>query len=212
MQKLERVCKVADFFEDIKKYPMLCQSCGMCEGVCPKHAVEMSQNEYKQFVPDWKEKKCIACGMCIEACPARKSQYQSVTVIGKYSGIYLARSTKDDDVNKGSSGGVITALLRFGLETKLFSEVLSVNNETSPIVAEPVYTKCVDKLAGSKYVSAPLCRIYDRKKRGLAVTALPCQAKAIRKQSEDTFIFGLFCCKLSSEVLVHYVVRRNSCI
>jgi len=201
--------KAMEFFCDIERFPMLCQSCGMCENVCPVEAIKLSQNFATQFVPEYDEKKCIGCMKCVKACPVRKNMSEHKSVMGPYIKVYLGKSMKESDVENGSSGGVITALLTYGLETKVFDEVLTVSNTGSVVTAKPVYTVNPGQESGSKYVSEPLCTIYDSKKKNLAITALPCQAKAIRKQNDDNFIFGLFCSKLSLEDLINYVVLKN---
>lgn len=202
--------KAISFFQELDKYPMLCQSCGMCQSVCPTEAIAVSQNFATQFVPKYDAEKCIGCLKCVNACPVRKNVREKQTVIGDYYKLYIGKSNKKENVEMGSSGGVVTALLQHGLDTGVFDEVLTVSNKESVVVAQPVYTKEPEKESGSKYVSAPLCSIYDKSKKNLAATALPCQAKAIRKQSRDTFIFGLFCSKLSLEDLVNYVVAQEN--
>lgn len=199
--------KVSAFFADIEKYPMLCQSCGMCQGVCPVDAIELSRNFATQFVPHYDSEKCIGCMKCVHACPVRSNTRKTQTVIGSYYKIYIAKNGNQEHVKEASSGGVITALLEHGIQTGVFDEVLTVSNQKSPIVAQAEYTKDPKRESGSKYISAPLCTIYDKKKK-LAATALPCQAKAIRKQSKDTFLFGLFCSKLSLEDLINYVTEK----
>lgn len=201
--------KIELFYDRVQKYPMLCQSCGMCEGICPVGAVKTEKNCYGQFIPIWNREKCVDCKKCVDSCPAVQRGEGERSVIGKYRGIYLVRSVNKRDVEEGSSGGAVTALLRYGLKKGVFEEVLTTSSEGSPIASKPVYTKCVDGLGGSKYVSEPLCQIYDPQKKRIAVTALPCQAKAIRDQSDLPFIFGLFCSKTILEDLLCYIARRN---
>lgn len=202
--------KVNQFFAEIEQYPMLCQSCGMCQGVCPSGAIKIGQNDYKQFVPSIDTEKCIGCTQCIKACPVRENAYKEQSVIGPYYKIFLAKSSNVKHQENGSSGGVVTALLQYGLATQKFSEVLTVSNKESAVVAKPKYVIDIEKESGSKYVSEPLCTVFDRKKTKVAVTALPCEAKAIKKQNTDAFLFGLFCSKLSLEDLVNYVVTKNN--
>ena len=200
--------QVQNFFNEIDKFPMLCQSCGMCQAVCPVSAITISQNAFHQYVPHLDPDTCIGCQACIRSCCARESVYEAPSVIGKYRGIYIARSTDKNDIAAGSSGGVVTALLQFGLDTGYFQHVLTVSNQNSPIVAEPLYTENPRAESGSKYVSAPLCTKYDSAKTHSAATALPCQAKALRRQDPEIFLFGLFCSKLSNEGLIDYMLQK----
>ncbi|NLL93372.1 MAG: 4Fe-4S dicluster domain-containing protein [Clostridiales bacterium] len=200
---------VQKFHDEIEKYPMLCQSCGMCEAVCPSGAIKISQNPYSQFVPYLDIDKCIGCTKCIKACPVRENMYKSTSVIGPYYKIFLAKSTTKEDVENGSSGGVITALTQYGLDKGIFDEVLTQTSKDFKVISTPQYIKETRKESGSKYISAPLCSVFDRKKCNVVATALPCQAKAIKKQNTDTFIMGLFCSKLSLEDLAKYVAKKN---
>ena len=201
---------VEKFFAEIEKHTMLCQACGMCEGVCPVDAVVMKQNFASQFVPNYNAEKCIGCGKCVEACCSRANAANGKSVVGPYRKIYIGKSTRQKYMENGSSGGVITTLLEYGMRNHVFEEVLTVSNDTDAVVARPGYVKTIEKEQGSKYVSAPLCSVYDKGKKNLAVTALPCQVKAIKKQNENHFVFGLFCSKLSLEDLIVYIAKQNN--
>lgn len=200
--------KIKEFYKEIDQYPMLCQACGMCRGVCPKKAIGFSQNFAKQFVPLFDSDKCIGCMQCIMSCPVRINMSDEPSVIGSYYNIYLCKSINDEHVKNGSSGGVMTALLKYGMEQGLFEEVLTVSNAATPLIAEPLTTSAPVGEGGSKYIAAPLLREFDGKKK-VAVTALPCQAKAIRRQNSDAFVFGLFCSKQQTQDLIEYFLRKE---
>lgn len=199
---------VKSFYEDILAMPMLCQSCGMCEAVCPVEAIQIKKNAFGQYIPYFNETKCINCRKCIRSCISKDAYYTEKSVIGPYREIYIAHSNSLEENKNGSSGGVVSALLKYGQKKEWFEEVLTVSHMESPVYASPIYTKDIDAQSGSKYVSTPLCTIYEDKKE-TAYTALPCEAKAIRRQNKEAFIFGLFCSKLSLEDLVYYVIKQN---
>lgn len=198
------------FFDDILKYPFLCQACGMCYSVCKQFAIVFEQNEFSEFIPKLNQEKCISCKKCIDACPARKFKKKAPSVLGSYKRILIARSVNKDLNEKGSSGGVVTALAEFGIRNNYFHEILSTDYINSKIIAEPKYFKeNIVSASGSKYVAAPLCTLYDKSKQKLAITALPCQAKAIKRQKSNSFVFGLFCSKLSNEDLIDYMKKKS---
>ncbi len=198
-----KTSEITAYYAQIEANAVLCRSCGMCAGVCPKNAITMAKNEYAQFIPKLDAQRCVACGACIGVCTARKSTITQRTVVGPYRRLCLIRA-KDAAISKASSsGGAVTALLQFGLENGSFSKVLTLSNEDSPICAKPVIrTEITAADAGSKYVCAPLCTEYNPKARDMAATVLPCQAQAIRKLEDRTFLFGLFCSKLSTSDLI----------
>lgn len=203
--------KLVEYYSQIEKNAVLCRSCGMCAGVCPKNAIEMRMNEYSQYIPRLDEEKCIACGKCMTVCTARKSTSDKQTVIGSFRKICLIRAKDKDISEKSTSGGAVTALLKYGLENGYFSQVLTQSSENSPICAEPVIrTEITADHAGSKYVCAPLGAKYDSKAENCAATVLPCQAQSIRKIESSTFLFGLFCSKLSTPDLIKRMAGGRS--
>ena len=201
--------EVANFYDDIEINSFLCHSCGMCVSVCPSDALSIKQNEYKQPIPSLNVYNCINCKRCIESCMVRNNTHKSQTVTGPYRGILIAKSTNKLYNKLGASGGVVTSLIDYGLKNKYFDSVLTVDNIKSPVVAEPVFVKeGIESLAGSKYISSPLCTMYKNTKEKLIITALPCQAKTIRKQNKQAFIFGLFCSQTSSEDLINFFENK----
>lgn len=47
-----------------------CISCGLCERLCPVHAIEL-----KEGAPVWVKPKCLKCTACINNCPKAAIQY-----------------------------------------------------------------------------------------------------------------------------------------
>jgi ferredoxin len=45
---------------------LLCAKCGICAGICPKHAIR--KNEHTGY-PDIDHSSCIDCFCCLESCP-----------------------------------------------------------------------------------------------------------------------------------------------
>lgn len=200
----------ASFFLEIKRHPFLCQSCGMCKSVCNENAIEIVVNQFQEYIPEFNEEKCINCKKCILACPARRFTNAEPSILGEYKEIFLAKSTNIDLNRKGASGGVITALADFALKQGVVNEILSVDFVDSKVVATPrMFKEDIVNSCGSKYVSKPLCTKFDKKKEKLGVTALPCQAKAIKRQNHKAFVFGMFCSKLSTEDLIRYILKGS---
>lgn len=119
---------------------MLCQSCGMCEGICPTRAVVCLPDFTKQYVPKLDQEKCIGCMQCMDACPVRVNQTESPSVIGPYYQILLCKSLNKEYVKNGSSGGAVTAFLKYGIECGFFEEVVTESNVSSAVTAESIVT------------------------------------------------------------------------
>ncbi len=202
---------VVRYYQQINEHAVLCRSCGMCAGVCPTDALTMVQNEYSQFIPSLDADKCIACGKCMRTCTARHSSSDKPSVMGPYRAIYLVRATDPAVQESSTSGGAVTALLQFGIQTGVFDRVVTLSKDSDPVCAQAVTKETITAAdAGSKYVCAPLGIQYNASEKShSAMTVLPCQAQSVRKSDKDTFLFGLFCSKLSTPDLIKRMARGN---
>jgi len=43
-----------------------CKGCGICEAFCPKHVLELDEDEKMTVV---RPEECNACGLCEQRCP-----------------------------------------------------------------------------------------------------------------------------------------------
>lgn len=200
------------YFVDSKiKFPQLCRSCGACEGICPQYAIRMEKNQYKQYIPNLFLDECIDCDKCNKICPVQENMFND-TIIGKYRKIVIAKST-DSEINKrGSSGGVVSQLLSFGIDNHYFKQIITVENQENKIIADPIIVDSNTNIpSGSKYISSPLLRNLKHFTKESVITVLPCEAQAIRNVNTDIIIFGLFCSKLSNEDLINYLIQKSNC-
>jgi coenzyme F420 hydrogenase subunit beta len=142
--------------------------------------------------------------------------------IGKNMGVFIAFARDYEVRHRSASGGVATAILRYLLENKYVDAV---------IVPKPRFTKgCVYgiwtiiqnsdevlEFSGSLYAPTfGFSNIFNyalRKFKRIAITALPCYTKVIRKvaefrgRSEDIFIIGLYCNNTPSMYATKYALR-----
>lgn len=74
----------------------LCVGCGLCEAVCPAHAIRVVAKEAPSDKPvSWTSRyavdfevdmiRCIFCGMCEEACPTNAIQLTPFNELATYS-------------------------------------------------------------------------------------------------------------------------------
>ena len=47
----------------------LCTGCGSCSMICPRHCIDMSEDEEGFLFPNVNSQKCISCGLCEQSCP-----------------------------------------------------------------------------------------------------------------------------------------------
>jgi coenzyme F420 hydrogenase subunit beta len=205
---------VRDFFDTIEKYPHLCTSCGMCAGICPTAAVKIVKNQYSQYIPLFEEDKCNACNQCINCCPGIDITYAQQAGIGAFQKIFLANSNDNAQRSAGSSGGVITALSAWMLSEGIVGKAIMLNSTASAVEPEIGILTSAEEIMqciGSKYVAYPTCEAIRDFREKTLITALPCQARAIKKARRNKgYVFGLFCSKAFTSDLIRYVSIQES--
>lgn len=87
-----------------------CSGCGLCETICPVHAIKMEYNKGGFIYPVIQKEKCIDCGLCEKKCVVET--ISAMYPIKCYAGLYLNQKIKE----KSSSGGMFAALAEFILE------------------------------------------------------------------------------------------------
>ncbi len=146
-------------------------------------------------------------------------------LIGSYIKCYSAYA-KDDEIRyNGASGGVVTALLVFALETGLIDGALvAKDKKENPFVAESFIARTKEdiiKSAKSKYcpvsVGSALKEIIDSKdKEKFAIVGLPCHISRIKKAckvdsnlNKKIFLtLGLFCGHTPSLNAIDFFLKR----
>ena len=221
--------------EDVAKFN-ICTGCGNCVGSCRiEGAISMIVNERGEYEPRRCWEHCVDCGLCLTVCPEittvvgkpqsktrvflAKSDFSRLTrevfgpsapdvLLGHYRKLYVGHAMAPDIRYQAASGGIITALLSWGLESGLVTGVVSVRMSASnPLVPEVFIARNVVEVleaSGSKYCPVPLNQIIKdipKHEGRLAVVGLPCHMRAFRKaeeqnkklQSKIALHIGLFC-------------------
>jgi len=172
--------------------------------------------------------ECINCGKCLEVCPfvnqvslayeAYSSEFpqadQYHPILGHYCGAVLGGVTDEAQRQRVASGGYLS----WFLETLLEAGVIDAAYCPAPTgSAEPLfrYTRCdqptdIRNAAGSVYYPVHLAeavREIQQKPGRYAITALPCQARALRAamavspvlHERILFVMGLVCGQLKTK-------------
>jgi coenzyme F420 hydrogenase subunit beta len=181
--------------------------CGTCAGVCPNSAIEMyisSSNGI--YLPKIKEDKCTQCTLCTKVCPDSIDfkelnlkffgKQPEDTLIGNYLGCYIGHSTDQGIRYNSSSGGVVTQLLIFALESGIIDGALVTRmKQNSPLEPEPFIARTKNEIiAASKSKYCPVALNVALKELQVengkfAVVGLPCHIRGIRKA--ETIFRGL---------------------
>lgn len=182
---------LSKFVVDMKK----CVACGACVVVCPFHCLEYT-NE-KPFLV----KTCKACGICAQVCPQYKLTMSKIEkyvfgrkrrvneVFGIYRRLAIAKAVDNKIHEICQNGGVVTALLLFGLKKGIIDGAIVTKKEHErPFYPYPTLATKAEEIlqsAGTKYFYSPnilaLTNIVKQKKKNVAFVGTPCQICAIRK-------------------------------
>lgn len=184
----------------------ICTGCGGCAAVCPVRAITMEESPAGFLVASVGE-ECVQCGLCRKVCPSVAENTKAFAHDDLLHGSCLAAFTgyaNNDAVRlKGQSGGVVTAVLCYLLETGRIQGALvnGFDPEKRRPKAAIVQTKeAVLASAGSYYTqSAVLPALREKKGRTLAAVTLGCQSaslelmKQVRPELLPEYTIGLIC-------------------
>ena len=209
----------------------LCTGCAACVMACPRDVLEYDHSEtYHPFnvelstAADDCSHGRRGCDICTRACPrfrdwevesdqtlfGRPRQPDEVSGIDR--GVYLVRAAEPEVLERAQDGGLVSALLIWGLETgRIEGALTSRLSGTRLWDCEPFLATTRDEVleaAGSRYTYAanPLA-MKDAERRGLkrlALVGMSCQASingklAARRLNKYArrieLVIGLLCSK-----------------
>lgn len=198
----------------------ICIGCGACSACCPVWAITMDYNETGFLYAKVDSEKCIDCGKCLKVCPNNydyKGQDLEKSVKGKYCDAYLCYSLDSRDRMEGQSGGVVTSLLKYLLDShtvekaivNAFSKEDGVN-----IVKAVTKSEELDQTKGSFYTQSPVMKkIVENCQSRLTAVVLGCQGESYRmwescKGVRDDYIIGLVCECQNSRLIIDNLLSK----
>jgi coenzyme F420 hydrogenase subunit beta len=196
-----------------------CTLCGACEAACPVSAIQIEGEKVRRLHDCSKD--LDLCPICYEICPhseallLRSLRFVSDAPIksealGYYRKIVLAQATDPKLREQSHGGAVVTSLLSYGIEKKVFdSAIVSQAEPENPAKPKPAVALVPDDIlsaVGSKFFSSSVAQaygsaVYGYGKTKIAFVGVPCHVLALRKMEAwqhkiiDSLkiTIGLFC-------------------
>lgn len=207
----------------------LCNSCGVCVGICPKNSIKLEKNTAGQYVPVINENSCIHCGLCSKLCQGQKVDFLEMAEIshlewngnlltGQLLSAYTAFAEDPVIRAKGVSGGCVTALVKNLLDAQQYDCAFTVNTNSYSNLT------CAVRIgSSSEMIKTPLSKyvtvsheetvkyIVKHPEQRVIITAVPCAVQGIlrvieqKKLNRDNYLLiGLVCDKTMTNKVFDY--------
>lgn len=188
-----------------------CAHCGLCAVVCPAGAIQLVDSGHGRLVPRIDADRCTDCGLCERVCPTLMFPHTHAlagTAPEPLQGAYLAHAMDEQTRFRAASGGVVTALALWWLDSGAGRRALvTLPGRTGPyrLFPEPVVTgepEDVRAAAGSHYAAAStlvaLGGVGRDELEDVLIVGLPCQVRAVRQWAREAGLspgplVSLFC-------------------
>ncbi len=196
-----------DMMNDVVEAGSCCQ-CGICVLVCPHNVIEYVDGYPKQTAKKTAAfdfcgiSEGIGCDVCASACPRlwpreihlRDAHFGDQRpwegIFGVYRHVFVARTRREDIMERAQDGGIVTALLSWALESGRIdgAAVSAVGEDDPPCFPSPKLATTESETrgsAGSWYTYCPnnlaLWEAEEKDLGKVAFVGVPCQITPLRK-------------------------------
>ncbi len=158
-----------------------CCGCSACAQKCPKHCIDMVEDQEGFLYPSVDASACIDCGLCEQVCPM-------LDVSPKLKPLdFLAAVNSDkEERRRSSSGGIFIALAKLVVNNGgvVFGAVFDENWEV-----HHTFANCIEDvypMMGSKYLQSRIENSYSevlamlKQERLVLFVGSPCQITGLR--------------------------------
>jgi len=196
-----------------------CTLCGACEAACPVSAIQIEGEKVRRLHDCSKD--LDLCPICYSMCPHSEALLlRSLKCVsgapirheelGYYRKIVLAQAADPKLREQSHGGAVVTSLLTYGIEKKVFDSAIvsqaEPENPAKPKAAVALVPDDILSAVGSKFFPSSVAKayggaVYGYGKTKIAFVGVPCHVLALRKMEawqhkisgNLAITIGLFC-------------------
>lgn len=215
-----------DITEVVDQY--LCHSCGSCFTSCGHDSISYHKTTAGYLFPKIDYDTCTNCGLCHDVCPGDHFNDSLVNntpidpFIGNTIQTYIGKSTDEFIYKNSQSGGGITAVLTYLLDSNKISAaiVTTMNGESLPDSKAIIVTSSKELLQAqkSKYIPTNITSLLPQIKNiegKIAMVGLSCHFHGldnllkINKNLRDKIIrIGLVCDRVMLHSAVDFLSQK----
>lgn len=157
-----------------------CCGCWACYNACPKHCIEMIEDEEGFRYPHVNKKGCIDCGLCEKVCPLKQQQLDDTLPES-----FVVQQKDAEVLRNSTSGGFFTAISKWAIAKGgvVFGAAFDEDMELRHSYSETL--EGCKRFCGSKYVQSLIGDCYAQAKNFLAqgrvvvFSGTPCQVAGL---------------------------------
>lgn len=199
----------------------LCSACGACSGICVAGAIRMEENPGGYLIASVDCSKCVDCGQCLKVCPSVPENQRIEDLDKSLHGIclegFIGYASEKSVRREGQSGGVVTALLLYLLESGKIDGAVTNQFDPEKRRSKAVYVNSRRGLmesCGSYYTQSSVVKtIIEHSDKRLAAVVLGCQAEALAlcKTARPEYLLGLICAGQNSGHMIDRLISKTGC-
>lgn len=182
----------------------LCTGCGICEDVCPAHAIVIKRKggEYR---PVLDSNACLGekCGRCLKVCPGVGCKLDKMSkdffnadnektdrYIGRYCSLHTGYSLDNEIRLHSASGGMVSQFLIYLLDRKIIDGAVVTGFSEDNITPFSYIARTKEdvlRAKSSKYCPVALNKVGNEIKNSegkYVIVGLPCHIQGFRKRAQ----------------------------